>query len=46
MRITLQVAISHFSEAAVHNHPFLKISPENLSVRVLPLVKLQTDFSE
>ena len=46
MRITLQAAISHCSEVAVHSHPFLKISPENLSVRVLLLVKLQTDCSE
>ena len=46
MRITLQAAISHCSEAAVHSHPFLKISPENLAVRVLLLVKLQTDCSE
>ena len=46
MRITLQAAISHCSEVAVHSHPFLKISPENLSVRVLLLVRLQTDCSE
>ena len=46
MRITLQAAISHCSEAAVHSHPLLKISPENLAVRVLLLVKLQTDCSE
>ena len=46
MRITLQAAISHCSEAAVHSHPFLKSSPENSGVRVLLLVKLQTDCSE
>ena len=46
MQITLQEAISHCSEAAVHSHPFLKISSENSGVRVLLLVKLQTDFSE
>ena len=32
MRITLQAAVSHWSEAAVHSHPFLKISPENAGV--------------
>ena len=32
MRITLQAAISHWSEAVVHSHPFLEISPENLGV--------------
>ena len=46
MQITLQAAISHCSQAAVHSHPFKKISPENLGVRVLLLVKLQTDCSE
>ena len=45
MRITLQAAISHSSEAAVHSHSFLKIYPENSGVRVLLLVKLQTDCS-
>ena len=46
MRIILQAATSHCSETVVHIHPFLKISPENLDVRVLILVKLQTDCSE
>ena len=46
MRITLQAPITHCSEADVHRHPFLKISPENLGVRVLLLVKLQTDCSK
>ena len=46
MRITLQAAISHCSEAAVHSHPFLKNSPENSGVRVLLLVKLQTDSTK
>ena len=46
MRITLQAPITHCSEADVHNHLFLKISPENLGVRILLLVNLQTDFSE
>ena len=45
MRITLQAAISHCSEAAFHSHPFSKIYPENSGVRVLLLVKLQTDCS-
>ena len=45
-RITLQAAILDCSEAAVHSHPFSKISPENTGVRVLLLVKLQTDWSE
>ena len=43
----LQAAISQSSEAAIHHsHPFLKISPKNLGVRVLLLVKLQTDCLE
>ena len=46
MRITLYAVISHCSEAAVYSHPFLKISPENLGVRIRLLVKLQTDCSE
>ena len=46
MRITLQRAISHCSKAAIHTHPFLKVSPENSGVRALLLVKLQTDCSE
>ena len=46
MRITLQAAISHCSEADVHSHALLKIFPENSGVRVLLLVKLQTDCSE
>ena len=46
MRITLQAAISHCSEAAVHSHSFLKIFPEIPGVIVLLLVKLQTDCSE
>ena len=46
MRVALQAAISHCSEAAVCSHPFLKTSPENSGVRVLLLVKLQTDCSE
>ena len=45
-RITLQAAILDCSEAAVHSHPFLKISPENTGGRVLFLVKLETDCSE
>ena len=45
-QITLQAAILDCSEAAVHSHPFSKISPENTGVRVLLLVKLQTDWSE
>ena len=45
-RITLQAAILDCSEAAVHSHPFSKISPENTGGRVLLLVKLQTDCSE
>ena len=46
MRITLQAPITHCSEADVHSHLFLKIAPENLGVRILLLVNLQTDFSE
>ena len=46
MRVALQAAISHCSEAAVCSHPFLKTSLENSGVRVLLLVKLQTDCSE
>ena len=34
------------SEAAVHSHPFWKISPENTGGRVILLVKLQTGCSE
>ena len=45
-RITLQAAILVCSEAAVHNHPFSKISPENTAGRVLLLLKLQTGCSE
>ena len=45
-QITLQAAILDCSEAAVHNDPFSKISPENTSGKVLLLVKLQTDCSE
>ena len=45
-RITLQAAILDCSEAAVHSHPFLKFSPENIGGRVLLLVKLETDCSE
>ena len=41
-RITLQAAILNRSEAAVHSHPFSKISPENTVCKVLFLVKLQT----
>ena len=47
LQITLQTAISLCSKAAVHSHPFSKISPENMSGRVfLLLVKLQTESSE
>ena len=46
MPITLKVAILPCSEAAVHSHLFLKISPEKSGVRVFLLVKLQTDGSE
>ena len=34
-RITLQAAILDCSEAAVHSHPFSKISAENTGARVL-----------
>ena len=39
-QITLQTAILDCSEAAVHSHPFLKISPEKTGGRVLLLFKL------
>ena len=39
-RITLQAAILDCSEAAVHSHPFSKISRENNGGRFLLLVKL------
>ena len=45
-QITLQAAILDCSEAAVHIHPFSKISPENTGVIVFLLVKLQSDCSE
>ena len=45
-RITLQAAILDYSEAAVHSHPFLKVSPGNTGGKVLLLVKLQTEYSE
>ena len=45
-QITLQAAILDCSEAAVHSHPFSKISPENTGGRVLLLSKLQSDCSE
>ena len=45
-RITLQAALLDCSEAAVHSHPFSKISPGNTDGRVILLVKLQTDRSE
>ena len=45
-RIALQAAILDCSEAAVHNHPFSKISPANTGGRILLLVELQTDCSE
>ena len=45
-QITLQAAILDCSEAAVHSHPFSKISPENTGGRVLLLNKLQTDCSD
>ena len=45
-RITLQAAILDCLEAAIHSHPFSKISPENTGGRVLLFVKLQTDCSE
>ena len=44
--ITLQAAVLDCLEAAVHSHPFSKISPGNTGARVLPLAKLQTDCSE
>ena len=45
-QMTLQAAVLDCSEADVHSHPFLKISPENAGGRVLLLVKLETDCSE
>ena len=45
-RITLQAAILDYSEAAVHSHPFSKISPGNIIRRVILLVKLQTGCSQ
>ena len=45
-QFTLQAAILDCSEAAVHSHPFSKISPGNTGDRVILLVKLQTDSSE
>ena len=46
-RITLQAPILDCSETAVYSHPFSKISPENISGKVLHfLVKLQTDCLE
>ena len=45
-QITLQAAILDCSEAAVHSHPFSKISQENTGGRVLFLVKLQADCSK
>ena len=42
-RITLQAAILNCSEAAVHSHPFLKISPEKTGGRVLPFFDQITD---
>ena len=45
-QIKLQAAILDCSEAAVHSHPFSKISPKNTGGRVLLLVKLQTDCLE
>ena len=39
-RITLQTDILDCLEAAVHSHPFLKISPGNTGGRVLLLAKL------
>ena len=44
--ITLQSAILDCSGAAVHSHPFSKVSPENTGGRVLLLNKLQTDCSD
>ena len=46
MRITVQAAILHCPEAAIHSHAFLKTSPETSGVRALLLVNLQTDCSE
>ena len=45
-RIKLQAAILDCSEAAVHSHPFWKISPGNNNGRVILLVKLQSDCLE
>ena len=45
-RIALQGTTLDCSEAAVHSHPFTKISPENTGSRVLLFFKLQTDCSE
>ena len=45
-RITLQTAILDCSEAAVHSHPFSKISLKGTGGRVLLLNKLQTNCSE
>ena len=45
-RIILQAVILDCSEAAVHPHPFSKISPVNTGNRDLLLVKEQTDCSE
>ena len=45
-RITLQAALLDCSEAAIHSHPFSKISPGNTDGTALLLVKLQTDCSE
>ena len=39
-QITLQAAILDCSEAAIHSHPFPKISPGNTDGRVILLVKL------
>ena len=46
MRITLQAPTPHCSETDVHSHPFKKISPKKLGIRVIGLVKLQTDCLE
>ena len=45
-RITLQAALLDCSEAAVHSHPFSKISPGNTGCRVLFSAKLKADCSE
>ena len=45
-RYTLQAGILDCPEAAVHSHPFSKISSGNTSGRAILLVKLQTDCSE